>query len=130
MDKDKNESIARKQYFSRIQSIKAVDGSIIVNVKNVEDASYKGAPLQNQSWTLKVAAERAHNLNDTIHLYPKEDRETLFSIMDDLLAAMREAKKQIEEGKAPHLEQLPPEKIREMKKGLEKYTEKPEDKKE
>lgn len=87
-----------RQSFNRIKSIHAKDGFVFVSVYPLGegDKPDMGNPLKDQMLSIREAAARAKGLNAMAHKLPKKDRETAMEIVDNVIAACREAQKQAE----------------------------------
>lgn len=85
------------QHFSRIKKIYAKDGFVFVSVyprKATDDAM--GKPLKDQMFSIREAAARAKGLNAMAHKFPQKDRDVAMEIVDNVIAACKEAQTQAE----------------------------------
>jgi hypothetical protein len=91
------------QHFSRIREIFAKDGFIFVKVSDnrkedsVDIIGTEGKVLKNQMMTIREAAARAKALNAMAHKFPPKDRAVAMEIVDNIVAACREARIQAEQ---------------------------------
>jgi len=85
------------QHFSNIKRIFAKDGFVFIEVeaKNKQEGIH-GNALKDGMLTIRDAASRATALNAMAHKFPKKDREVAMEIVDNVIAACKEAQIQAE----------------------------------
>ena len=85
-----------KQTFSRIRAIKALEGLVlmVVDERGNNAPEQAGENLKTVLMSIKEAATRAYGLNRMLGVVPEMDRDVALAIVEETIAACREAKVQ------------------------------------
>jgi len=95
--KDAGNFTGESQHFNNIKNVFARDGFVFVQVKPKDKQDIEiGNTLKDQMMSIRDAASRARNLNAVAHKLPEKDRKVAMDIVENVIAACKEAKEQAE----------------------------------